>query len=201
MRKVTNFFASMSIILLAICFSNTAAAAPINLNNFYTDPDFNPTVTVAGDGLSAFIEEDSFSSVVLLSNQPSLGDPNIIDPDIYTTLSFNYEFIEGIDNDDEFRVNLFNTDTYDDDSILPLLDFFTSDTSSGLVSFDLSGFAGLNLGLDFELRSFDNFLDSTVRIFDVRLDTQSVTPVPEPSTTYSFLLGMLLLLLVKRRLR
>lgn len=206
MCKVTNFFTSMSIISLAICFSSTAAAAPIiiDLNDFFTDPAI---VAVESDGSSALITEDPVFGAALLSNQPSLGDVEVIIPGENTTLSFNYEFLEGAGNDDEFRVSLYDTDTYDTSPIV-LADFFVGDifeqdNLSGLVSFDLSDYVGTTLGLDFELRSFDGkedeFLTSTVRISNLQLNT--VAPVPEPSTVSLFLLGGLLLPFVRRRLK
>ena len=184
-------------ILLMSCLSNSTFAAPIipNLNHFFA----GPSVTVAGDGSSALIAEDPFSSVAFLSNQPSLGDPNVIIPAVGTTLSFDYDFSLGLSNNDEFRVNLFNTDTYLSAPPLTGFEFFTSQAGSGSVSFDLTSLAGLNLGLDFELRSFDNLLDSTVTISNMRLGPATIAPIPEPLTIYSFLLGGLLLLLIKRR--
>lgn len=205
--KTTKLISSIASVLTVTCLNSTAFAAPImvDLNDFFPDP----TVTVEVDGSSALIEEGA--NAVLLSNQPFWGDPNVIIPGANTILSFNYEFTQSLGNDDEFRVNLYDTNTYLDNPPSILDDFFldiddfdfstqSTDTLSGLVSFDLSGYVGLELGLDFELRSFDGGagLDSTVRIFDVRLDTQSVTPIPETSTTVSFLLGSVLLLVVKR---
>ena len=93
-------------------------------------------------------------------------------------LTFDYNFIEGDGNDDIF--NAFVLDSTTGGSVDPSFEFSESGTSSGSHSFDLSSLVnvGFDLGIQFEL-------NSTNEGFPPPLD----------------LLGSLLLLLVKRRVR
>ena len=79
-----------------------ANATFIDLNDFFADP----TVTVESTGFSALIEEDAGLEPefpVILSNDPYLGDPEVIFPGL---LSFEYDFMEGFENNDEFRSHI-----------------------------------------------------------------------------------------------
>ena len=191
----------LTALLAMTCLSNAASAVPIIINsdNFYADP----TVTVAVDGSSATIEEDPFISPVWLINDPFFGHQSVVIPGENTVLSFDYDFVEGVGNDDTF--NAFILDSTTGAPVGPSFEFFVSGTSSGSHSFDLSSLAdvGFDLGLQFELVSnedpFSPPLDSTVIISNLRLETVTVNPVPEPSTVSLFLLSSLLFPFVKRR--
>jgi hypothetical protein len=152
----------------------SANATLINLNDFFADP----TVSVATDGSSATIAEDLLLNPVLLANDPGLGDPEVITPGI---LSFDFIFNEGAGDDDEFGAFVLGADGF---SLGPEYEFFTRDSSSGTVSFDLSPFSGSVLGLQFQLASLfegtiedGRNLNSIVTVSNVQL-----TPVPEPAT-------------------
>jgi hypothetical protein len=193
---------AVSIVMFLVVFGFNAAHADliINLNDFYADP----TVTVAVDGSSALLEEDSSLTLVLLSNDPGLGDPDVINLGAGPILSFDYNFDEPSGNDDEFGAFVIDASTGLSAGFS--YEFFTQASSSGTVSFDLSSLAGETLGLQFELNaligdpfpSLDPALNSSVRISNVRL-----APVPVPGAMLLAGLGLgtsVSLLRRKRRL-
>ena len=170
--------------ILSVFIVTVANATLINLNDFYADP----TVTVASDGSSAQMIEDPNLILVLLSNDPGLGDPNVIIPGLGVALNFNYNFVEGNNSDDEFGVFVIDSDT--GLPVGPDFEFYTPSTDSGNVSFDLSSLAGKTLGLQFQLSSFsgDADFDSLVTVSNVQL--QESTPIPEPSTILLLTTGL-----------
>ena len=168
-----------------------AAAAPINLNDFYT---LDPEVVIAAGGMSASFSESAFSTVVTLINDPSSGEPNVIVPNPSTFLTFNYEFTEAAGDQDEFSAYLFDSDN---GPIFGLLETFTvSSSSSGVASFDLEPWQGLVLGLQFELIDLSlGSTDSTATISNLAL-TQVV---PIPPAVWLFGSGLLGLIGIARR--
>ena len=182
-------------VLLLITISSEVRAGPIDLNDFFADP----TVTVAADGSSAFFVEDPGFFSVILSNDPGFGDPNVIIPADGTTLSFDFDFLEAAGNDDEFFASLIDGAT---GLAISGFDFFTSDTSSGTVEFDLSSLVGQILGMQFSLDSFDNLFDSTLTISNVSLNqlvTEPPSTVPEPGGLALFGIGFALLSFTRRK--
>ena len=195
--------------LIVASAQNVASAVAINLNDFFFfggDP-----VTVAADGSSATIGEDTFFSSVLLVNDPYWGDPNVIQPAEDVFLTFEYEYAGSLGNVDTFQAILFDSDV----GISASLDSFSISTvdigtttstvtSNGSISFDLTSHLGSTLGLQFELYSSrsgsnpDLLFDSVVTISNVRLETDT-SNVPESSTNYLLLLGSLTCLLAIRR--
>jgi len=175
---------SLAVILLFFGYTLSAHSTPINLNDFYSDP----SVTIAADGSSATIAEDSFLFSVLLSNDPGLGDPNVIIPAADTFLIFDFNFSELVGNDDEFIA--FVLDGATGLSFGNGFEFSTDTTSTGSVSFELSSLVGMNLGLQFELAAGfgDTAFDSTVTVSNVRLETREGS-VPLPSTLLLLLIG------------
>lgn len=169
---------------LALAATAPTVAAPIDLNDFFADP----TVTVAADGSSATMAEDPVLSPVLLSNDPGLGDPNVIlaGPDV--VLSFDFDFAEGgLGNDDEFAAFVLDSTGV---SAGAAFEFFTADTASGSVSFDLSSLVSEPfIGLQFQLSALpaDALFDSVVTISNVRLDVSQ--GMPEPTTLTLLILG------------
>lgn len=193
MRK---YSATLLFLLMQFAVSSASAAIiPVDLNNFFADP----SVLIATDGTSARITEDPLLFSTLLANDPGLGDPNIIIPAIGTTLNFSYGFTEAVGENNEFGV--FIVDGATGGSAGSAFEFFTQDSSSGVVSFDLTSLAGQTLGLQFELTGLfgDVGFDSLVTISNVFLQTEDSIPVPEPSMVLLFFFGFMYLLLLGSR--
>ncbi|NOZ54715.1 MAG: hypothetical protein GXP08_16530 [Gammaproteobacteria bacterium] len=186
-----NVFASF---FLFFSHASLAVVIPVNLNDFFSDP----TVTISVDGSSATLAEDSSVSTVILSNDPGLGDPEVIFAAAGTNLLFDFEFIEPLDND-----NVFSVFVLDGDSGLSFgagFEFLATDSDLGTVSFDLTGLVGELLGLQFELGANigDEQLTSTVLVSNVRLETMDVE-VPEPMLLLLFGLGLTIITAFVRR--
>ncbi|MDM8535264.1 PEP-CTERM sorting domain-containing protein [Desulfobacterales bacterium HSG17] len=170
-----------------------AGTIAVDLNDFYADL----SVYVSADGSSATMYEDEVFMTVFLSNDPYLDDPGIPVPENLLSLNFEYTFTEAIDNDDEFFAWVFDGDSGDE------IDFILLDESdSGTVSWDLSGIdpAITLLGLEFQLSSWENSVESFVNIDNVYLTTASSTsPVPEPGTMFLLSSGLIGLFSMRRR--
>lgn len=171
-----------------------ATAAPIDLNNFFGDPE----VTISSDGVSAEFTESEFSTVVLLTNDPFLGHPFVIVPGPSTILTFNFVFNEAPGDDGTFSAYLFLAE---DGPLNGVLDVFSVDnTQAGMFSFDLSDYVSgsevLVLGLQFELfdRSFYS-ADTTASVSNLAL-TQVV---PVPAAVWLFGSGLIGLVGIARR--
>ena len=186
--KLRLYLKALMLVVGIFCITS-AQATIINLNDFFADF----TVTVSADGSTATLLEDPMAIAVLLANDPSLGDPNVIVASANSVLSFDVIFMEGTGNDDAFQVTLFDANT-----LATLDDFFTDFSLSQLISFDLSPYIGTTLGLQFELRSFDSLFDSSVVISNVTIDSSS-TAVPEPPTSLLACLGGLFLMASRLR--
>ena len=140
----------------------------INLNDFFADP----TVTVAVEPSTATLLEDPFFSPVLLANDPFLGDPNVIIPSAGASLVFEFDFVEGAGSeDDEFGAFIIDAST--GLSLGGAFEFFTQDTSTGTVSFDLSTLVGTTLGLQFQLSALPADLDfnSSLTVSNLRIES------------------------------
>lgn len=179
-------------LLIACLVALPAQAALIDLNDFFADP----SVTVAADGSSATMEEDAAFSVVLLANDPGLGDPAVVIASPGKALFFHYDFVEGAGSDDEFGAFVLDSTGV---SAGPAFEFFTQDSSMGNKKFNLSSLTGEPfIGLQFQLTALpgDGDLDSVVTISNVQLVT-----VPEPATALLLVVGVLGLVVYRRRAR
>jgi hypothetical protein len=174
------FYVILSLLLTP--FASHAIA--INLNDFFADP----TVTVAADGSSAFFAEEPGFSTVSLSNDPGLGDPNVIIPGAGIGLFFDYSFVEAAGEDDS--VFQFVLDGVTGGSLGAMFEFSSTASSSGTVFFDLTSLVGTQLGLSFSLQSgvADTGSNSTLTISNVRLDP--IAAVPAPIALVNLLLGL-----------
>lgn len=170
-----------------------ATIIPIDLNDFFADPEV--TVSPAGD-TSSFVES-IFSPVVLLSNDPGLGDPNVIIAGLGTMLIFDFDFTEAAGETDEFFAFVLDSSGF---SAGPAFEFLTSDTSSGSVFFDLSSLIlEPFIGLQFELFSPDGGAgNSTLTVSNVRLDIPDAL-VPVPPVVFLFMAGLMAGLVVQRK--
>lgn len=175
MARVRGALFFVTALLCAAHYSAVAHATPIDLNDFFADP----SVSVAVDGSSALMAEDSdpFVDFVLLANDPGLGDPNVIIPGPGTLLSFDYAFATGGGDLEEFGA--FVLDAATGSSAGPAYEFFTPIASSGTHLFDISALTGSMLGFQFSLESLtsDAASTSTVTISNLQL-TQAQAPAP-----------------------
>lgn len=166
-----------SLLGIFLAVSVQAMSTPIDLNDFFADP----TVTVSVDGTSATFTEDALFSAVLLSNDPGLGDPNVILPGPGVRLVFDFLFDEpGTPsvNDDEFSGFLIDAST--GTSVGPAFEFFIRDSATGTVQIDLSSLTGMTLGLQFQLSMLfgDVDLDSTLTVSNLHLVQPEAIPEP-----------------------
>lgn len=178
------------IVSLASSLLTPALAVPISLDfgAFYAEPGA-PVVIEAG-GHGAVLTEDPQLFVNYLSNIPGLGDPVLIEGGAGRSLVFDYEFLEPAGNDDIFHVALLDGLT---GSVLPAYESFFYSSGSGQVTFDLADFAGITLGLQFELVA--GLLDAD---FSSQLSLSGLTlivpddpvAVPEPGSLVLMLLGL-----------
>jgi len=172
--------------VLLLCLPSLSQAISIDLNNFFPDP----TVTVTPDGSSAFFVEDPGFAEVTLSNDPGLGDPEIIIASQGMGLFFDYEFFEAPGEENSFFGFVLNGNI--GSSVGPAYEYFADTSSSGSVSIDLTPLVGTQLGLAFSLQSGigDTGFNSTLLISNVRLDP---IVVPIPSALVQMVLGLGLL--------
>jgi hypothetical protein len=159
--------------------SSSVHANSIDLNDFWADP----TVTIAADGASALLEESDSLGTAFLSNDPFLGDPEVIlaGPNVF--LTFDYVFLENPLGDDEFGAWVIDPST--GLSLGAPLEFFLDTSGAGTISFDLTALTGMTgLGLQFQLSSLpgDADFNSSVEISNLRLETVPVVPVPAAAT-------------------
>lgn len=173
----------------------------IDLNDFFLEG----VGSIASDGSSAFLEEDSEFGYTLLTNDPLSVDPGIGVPAGALSLSFSYDFSEAPDNDTEFYVRLFDGKTGDF-----LLDFLRNSSDIGSVAFDLTGLdwpAQNLLGLEFTLAEYGldqegNFMTgSTVTIRNLQVAGTDQVVIPEPGTMILLGAGLIALGFLQRKQR
>jgi hypothetical protein len=168
--------------MLAPLLPANALSTPINLNNFFFFP--GDPVTIQPDGSSATIGEDPNFPTIILSNDPGLGDPEVILAEfggVPQILSFDFDFVESSGNSDEFGA--FVLDAATGLSAGMEYEFFTDTSGSGTISFDLTALVGQTIGLQFQLAALpdDTGLTSNVSVSNVFL-APATAPVPEPAT-------------------
>lgn len=177
--------------------AQASTVTDIDLNDFFAGTG----VSIAADGSSASFVEDSSLTSVFLSNDPFLGDPNVVLPAAGRTLSFDYSFVEDASsNDDEFFAFVLDTST--GFSAGSAFEFASTDTSSGTVSFDLSSLVGTELGLQFQMSALpgDQAFTSTLSISNLQL-IDAMVPVPLPTSLPLLAFGAAGLGLMARRKR
>lgn len=175
-RRIKNWL-GVGLLLSVLFLPGWAGAVQLDLNDFFQFPA--SAIDVMPDGSMADFVEDPVSTPVFLSNDPGLGDPNVIIPGIGVHLLFDFVFIEGANNFDEFGA--FVIDVATGLSIGSAFEFFMDSSGSGTIDWDLTSLSGQTLGLQFQLSALagDVGLDSTLRVSNVQLLTQAV---PEPSS-------------------
>ncbi|MCV2886368.1 hypothetical protein OE749_16860 [Aestuariibacter sp. AA17] len=172
MHPISRLFIMITLIFQGV--TANAALVNLDLNDFFADP----AVSVSPDGSSATINEDPSFSFVLLSNDPGLGDPNILNAQPDVGVAFDFNFVEAANGNDQFRA--FLTDDAGN-GLGGAFNLTLNNSLSGSALFNLSGFVGQTLGLTFQLSSLPGDIDfsSFVEISNLRLQTV-VTSVSEP---------------------
>lgn len=168
-----------AVVTVGACIAGAAQAraGTIDLNDFYADPA--SAVSISADGSTATLYEDPASFSVLLSDDPGLGDPEVILGGAGVSLSFDYDFVQSAGEDDEFVAFLIDAAT--GGSLGAAYELTVGSSASGSVSWDLSSFGTTTLGLQFQLNSLfgDTGYGSYATISNV--ETASAV-VPEPAT-------------------
>jgi hypothetical protein len=172
---------------VAVLLPAAARATPIDLNLMVREP--GAPISVTADGSSATLGEDPSAPVVVLSNVPGFGDPNLITASAGAHLLFDYVFNLPATNHDVFHYSLLDGTTAQS---LSSFDFFVSDSGPGTASFDLSSLVGRPLGLLFDLIPVDTAFTSSVQISNLRIDSPDATSVDEPQTLALLLIGGLI---------
>jgi hypothetical protein len=162
----------------------TIYAAPISLLDFTSAGD----VFVAADGNDATLTFDtnSFGQAELTNN----GVPNVIIATNGTSLEFSYDYIVSAFSSTVFEARLFDTAGGIFGGTLDTLfvERFTF-PQSGAVSWDLSGYTGLTLGLDFRLNNMDpglQFGGTITTISNLAIVDNLPSPVPVPAAVWLF---------------
>jgi hypothetical protein len=156
-------------IMMIFFVSWQASATPLDLTGFieYESPD----VTEAG-GIVDFTESFNYSALYYYND-------DFVVPSNATTLSFNYDFTLG--DDDQGDYFMFEVDF---SSVLAVY----ANTAAGYFSYDLTSLRGQTISLAWSLQwDFDDYAGSTAKLYNMDLTTVD-NPVPEPSTF--ILLGM-----------
>ena len=156
-------------LIMLILAANAAHAAetPLSFGNFFATQE---EVSIHEDGSRADLSESTVIGVVILENDPGLGDSNIIEPGLDTELRFDYQFYEFDGDNDLFFVVLFDTSAGPLTGEIESLELDSSGVGEG--RFHLSHLEGRQLGLSFELHELDPLNGSTgssVSLFNLRL--------------------------------
>jgi len=191
-----------AIVASSLC-GTCANAVPISFGDLYRDP--GAPIAVAPDGSIATLSEDPNFFAVALSNIPLIGDPELIVAHTGTVLSFNFNFVEPIDNADVFHFSIL--DGLTGESVGGGFDSYFTSTGTGLLQFDLSSLVGRTLGLQFELvpELEDASFTSVLELSNLDLTTpappdEPPAEVPEPSTLPLFIISLGLFAFGGRRL-
>lgn len=177
---------SPTFLLLAISLSIGLVHSPIFAGTMvsFQSPNFerDSTVLLTPDGFGASFTEDSVLGVVSLFN-----DPFFTAPTLFTSasgfISLDYSFNLASGESDEFGVVLLDSlgNTLDD--------FFTTSTSTGSITFDVSSYTTEPyLALYISLASLpgDNDFGSTASVSNLMVGS-SGSVVPEPTSCACFL--------------
>jgi hypothetical protein len=181
--------------VLALLAMQPALAGPIDLNLFYISPD--GAVVIDSTGSSATMIEGA-GGVVLLSNDPGLGDPVLINPSEGPNLRFQYAFNADCPLVcDALAVSLFSAIPGDSSTGGPSAGLLQYDvfTSSGIgeISYLLSAFnlaADQVFGLQFELLAYDDTINASAIISGLEVYDPAAVSVPEPGTLGLLLSGL-----------
>jgi hypothetical protein len=153
-------------------------------------------VTISTDGRSSQFIEVPFSTFVRLTNDPFVGDPDVIVAGSETSLTFDFDFDEAAGSNDKFSAVLFSAGPNGGPFKGKLTRYSVNMSHAGTVSFDLAPYVGQTLGLEFELLDLggDDTTSSSVTVSNLNL-----VSVPEPSQGWLLVGGLLWLLALARK--
>ena len=170
---ITHFCRFLCGLFLALISSGVLAEI-LDFNDFLAGPGeamINPA------GTTATLTEDENFNVSVLSLDPGLGDPDIIQEYDGSVLQFDYDFDFGpTDQDDRFLITLFDADFPLDD---PLFSDEITTPQSGTIVIELSDFVGTLLGLEFRLQGPGGDVNKGS---SVTLSNLEVTDAPPPQS-------------------
>jgi len=177
------YFAIVSSIVLFIAGGSEATL--IDFSTFESDP--SGTAKVGPDSSSVTVYEDPSVMHVLFYNS------SISIPADSMYLTFDYDFVEGFENDDDVNIYLYDPS---DRAIMTRLrdannnpfEVFLYSSGSGSVTWNLLGadFLGDSVGFEVDLNSWDLRTDSHIEVSNV-----NITPIPEPGTILLLTTGLL----------
>ena len=162
----------------------SVSAASVDLNQFDILPSgATDSITISSDGNSATITESDTFSPIVLSNDPGLGNPQVIVPGSGVTVQFDYEFTKGVNDDDLFEA--FILDSSGNPAMSVDTEFSTDEQTDEAVrvTFQLSDLVEeSSIGLQFQLfsRPTDLGNSSVVIISNVEINLTSVTATLDP---------------------
>ncbi len=186
------------VLLVGLLSPLTIHAAPISLQDFTIIGD----VTVATDGSQATLifDTSSFSH----AQMDYSGMPNLIVASAGASLEFDYDYQNpSLGGLTIFQARLFDTDAGIPGSTLNILTVSRFDLiQSGSVSWDLSSYIGLTLGLRYLLQNEDpglQFTGTTTTISNLTIANNLPSPVPIPAAFWLFGTALIGFIGVSRR--
>ncbi len=173
------------VLLLGMLSPLTLHAAPISLLDFTIIGD----VSVAADGSEATLTLDTSSFGH--AQMDYSGIPNLIVASAGASLEFDYDYQHPLQAGlTIFQARLFDADVGISGGTLDILTVSRFDSiQSGSISWDLTSYTGLTLGLRLLLQSEDpgiQFTGTTTTISNLAIANNLPSPVPIPAAVWLF---------------
>jgi hypothetical protein len=172
------FPSALFLFFLIFLWVGVATAAPLDLSTFTADPG-----VTENSGTVSFTEDMTYATWYFYNDNFSV-------PSNATDLSFDYDFVSGPDDSDDYLTFEINYN---------IIQSFDVNDPTGHFNFDLSPFQNQNISIAWGLIwGGDEYAGSTASISNLDLATQSA-PVPEPGTMLLLGSGVLSLFGFRRR--